>query len=114
MRVTPGSETLWSVQSGQCRMTWRLASSTSSWKRRSSRLGAGRAISVIASLFRNAVEGEHQVAAVVGSLLGILDIDVNDVSRVRVRSRRDVHDVDAWFPAEQRGPDLFGQLGPMV
>ena len=40
MSVTPGSETLWSVHSGQRCWTRRLASSTRSWKRRSSRLGA--------------------------------------------------------------------------
>ena len=45
IRVTPGSETLWSVHSGQRCWTSRLASSTRSWKRRSSRLGAGRGIS---------------------------------------------------------------------
>src|SRR3954465_8201291 len=42
MRVTPGSETLWSVQVGQRCCTMRLASSTRSWNGRSSRWGAGR------------------------------------------------------------------------
>src|SRR6516162_1609985 len=111
MRVTPGSETLWSVQSGQCRITWRLASSTSSWKRRSSRFGVGSAISVVASFVGNAVEGEDQVAAVVRALLDILDVDVQHVGGVRVGGRGHVHDVDAWFPPKQRGPDLVSQFG---
>ncbi len=41
INVTPGSETLWSVHSGQRRCTSRFASSTRSWNRRSSRFGAG-------------------------------------------------------------------------
>src|SRR5688572_17307775 len=41
MSVTPGSDTLWSVHVGQRCWTSRLASSTRSWKRRSSRFGAG-------------------------------------------------------------------------
>ena len=45
MSVIPGSDTLWSVHSGHWRITIRLASSTRSWKRRSSRSGAGSAIS---------------------------------------------------------------------
>jgi len=42
--VTPGSETLWSVHSDNAAGRAALASSTRSWKRRSSRLGTGRAI----------------------------------------------------------------------
>src|SRR4051812_18641347 len=45
MRVTPGSETLWSVQSGKVDCTYRLASSTRSWNVRSSSRGAGRLMS---------------------------------------------------------------------
>src|SRR3954452_6189477 len=89
MRVTPGSDTLWSVHSGQRRWTSRLASSTRSWNRRSSRSGTGSAISrtrlscgerdrssVVASVFGDRVEGEDEVAFVVLALDLVFDVDV--------------------------------------
>src|SRR5436190_21530266 len=102
IRVTPGSETLWSVHSGQRCCTIRLASSTRSWNRRSSRFGIGRLMSLGSPrrcsrrseageaknvvgyssirllVRRDDVEREDQVAGVVGAADGVLDVDVED------------------------------------
>src|SRR5688500_19718092 len=77
MSVTPGSDALWSVHSGQRCCTRRLASSTRSWNRRSSRLGTGSAI-VSSSLAGDHVERENEVVAVVGLLQPVVDVDVQD------------------------------------
>src|SRR5712671_3912057 len=85
MSVTPGSETLWSVHSGHFCWTSRLASSTRSWKRRSSRFGPGRAMLIhlppcclrSRRTRRDYVEGEDQVARIIGFADGIADIDID-------------------------------------
>src|SRR5690348_6737767 len=100
MSATPGSETLWSVHSGQYRVMCRLASSTMSWKRRSSRFGAGKLMlspvrfaarlvphrkpagrhgarlrSRRLPVLRDHVERMDQVAMVVGRAHGVRDLD---------------------------------------
>src|SRR4051794_21025686 len=77
MSVTPGSDTLWSVHSGQRCCTSRLASSTRAWNRRSSRFGTGSAI-VSSSLAGDHVEGEYEVVAAVRCLQPVMDVDVED------------------------------------
>src|SRR5262249_34484614 len=101
----PGSETLWSVHSGQRCCTSRLASSTRSWKRRSSRLGTGSAI-VSSSLAWDHVEREDEVVAVVRPLHVVVDIDVEDRRVFAVE--QDVHavDVDPVLPHRQGPGDL--------
>src|SRR4051794_18108035 len=108
--VTPGSDTLWSVHSGQRRWTSRFASSTRSWKRRSSRFGTGRAMSVVASVFGGGVKGENGVALVVVRLDLIVDVDVELVALHRVDGDVDEFDVDARLPPLQRLVDLVRQL----
>src|SRR5689334_22621623 len=108
MRVTPGSWTLWSVQVGQRCWTIRLASSTRSWKRRSSRLGAGRVISGLGlrGLARDRVEGEDEVALVVVAGRPVADADVEGggVGDPDV----DAEQVDARLPALERDPHRGG------
>src|SRR5437588_6068935 len=106
MRVTPGSETLWSVHSGQFRWTRCLASSTRSWKRRSSRFWAGSTIAL--GLRRDDVEGEDEVAGVVGTPDHVPDVDVDGRGVLRVRSHVDLLHRDPGFPALQRPLDLVG------
>src|SRR5947209_8390197 len=106
MSVTPGSETLWSVHSGQRRCTMRFASSTRSWKRRSSRFGAG---STMGSALRgNDVEGEHEVARVVGPADHVLDVDEDRGWLLGVDGHVDALDVDPRLPPLQRLLDLVG------
>src|ERR1700726_5228672 len=91
MRGPPGVETLWSGHSGHFCWTRRLASSTRSWKRRSSRFGTGSAILILLQdccvrscrLRGDHVEGEDQVARVIGLADGIADFGI---SRARVRA----------------------------
>src|SRR5437868_4609196 len=101
MRVTPGSWTLWSVHSGQRRWTSRLASSTKSWNLRSSRSGAGSAIASV--LLGDGVEGDDEVAPVVGAAHDVRHVDQRQAGTVRVEGHLDVLDVDPRLPAEQRG-----------
>src|SRR5438270_2013390 len=109
MRVTPGSETLWSVHSGHFCWTRRLASSTRSWKRRSSRFGTGSAMLTLlqpqiarSCLFcRNHVEGEDQVARIVGFPDRVADVDVQDARVLGIKADDDVADIDARLPATQ-------------
>src|SRR5690349_598780 len=93
--VTPGSETLWSVHSGQRCWTSRLASSTRSWKCRSSRSGAGsissrsqcwcdgRGLDRL-GLVGDHVEREDQVAgvAVTDDLVAHVHVERADVDRI--------------------------------
>src|SRR3954453_8060968 len=90
--TTPGSWTLWSVHSGHWRCTMRLASSTSSWKRRSSRFGAGSGMS---TFFGNHVEREHEVAGVVRASAGVNDVDIQERPVGVVDRDLDADDVDA-------------------
>src|SRR2546421_5891948 len=114
MSATPGSDTLWSVHSGQYRVIRRFASSTMSWKRRSSRFGAGKLMPdpqcswrIGAAVRHEArwhpvhgsladarsrrwllvgdhVERVHQVAVVVGGPHVVVDLDADDGVVVRV------------------------------
>src|SRR3954447_24690020 len=116
--VTPGSETLWSVHSGQRCWTRRFASSTRSWKRRSSRFGAGSGMSGLVvgergagreggrPLLRDQVEGEDEVARVVRQARRVADVDQERRRVVGVRRDDDVLDVDARLPALERGTHL--------
>src|SRR5262245_9271517 len=106
--VTPGSDTLWSVHSGQRCWTMRLASSTRSWKRRSSRFGTGSAIGL--AFFGDNVEREHEVARVVVAAQLVADVDEQDALVDAVEVDQDVVQVDARLPALQRQPHLVGQL----
>src|SRR5690349_11139475 len=93
MSVTPGSDTLWSVHSGQRRCTMRFASSTRSWNRRSSRFGVGstsgtsarrpggaRARGGAGALVGDRVEGEDEVAGVVRAAQRVLHVDVQQAA----------------------------------
>src|SRR5215472_17409448 len=108
IRVTPGSDTLWSVHSGQRRWTNRLASSTRFWNRRSSRFGTGNAITSL--LFRYHVERKHQAAGVVRTFLLIDDVDVEGVAGVFVDADLDALDFDPGLPERQRSLDLGRQV----
>src|SRR2546423_12171487 len=105
--TTPGSWTLWSVHSGHWRCTMRLASSTSSWKRRSSRFGAGRGIS---GFLGDHIEGEHQVAGVVRPPARIADVDIEERPVDIVHGDLNADDIDARLPAQQRLAHLVGDL----
>src|SRR3954468_15279766 len=108
MSVTPGSDTLWSVHSGPFCWTRRLASSTRSWKRRSSRLGTGRAIGCLLDSVAagDHVEREHEVPPVVGRLDHVADIDVERGHVDAVDGDDHVVDLDPGLPAPQRLLDL--------
>src|SRR3954468_8199976 len=82
MSVTPGSETLWSDPSGQRRCTIRFASSTRSWKRRSSRFGVGSTSGSGArrGVVGDRVEGEDEVARVVRAAQRVLHVDVQQAA----------------------------------
>src|SRR5690242_15705856 len=97
MSVTPGSDTLWSVHSGQRCCTSRLASSTRSWKRRSSRFGTGSAI-VCSLLAGDHVEREDEVVAAVRCLQPVVDVDVEHGLVLRRLEDIDRLDVDAVLP----------------
>src|SRR4051812_21774847 len=115
MRVTPGSETLWSVQSGKVDCRYRFASSTRSWNVRSSSRGAGRVTSspplgpgrqcagtVVAGyravlVLGDHVEGEHEVARVVRATQPVGDLEVEHALRGAVQVDADVVDVDPRF-----------------
>src|SRR5690349_10261870 len=107
MSVTPGSDTLWSVHSGQRCCTSRLASSTRSWKRRSSRFGTGSAI-VSSSLAGDHVEREHEVVLAVGGLEPVVDVDVEDRLVVGRLEHVDLLDVHAVLP-HRHGPRDLGR-----
>src|SRR5437763_58710 len=96
MSATPGSETLWLVHSGQNCGISRLASSTMSWNRRSSRFGAGSAMSVL--LARDHVERVHEVAFVVRRAHDVLHEDAHQARVVIVGQYDDLVDVDPWLP----------------
>src|SRR5437762_3355560 len=115
MSVTPGSDTLWSVHSGQRCWTIRLASSTRSWNRRSSRLGAGSGTSLLPqcggwlmihlrrlALGGNDVERKHQVARIVAPSDRIGDVDVERRPVAGVRHDVDPEHIDPRFPPLQR------------
>src|SRR5581483_7269381 len=106
MSVTPGSETLWSVQVGHRCCTSRLASSTRSWNRRSSRLGAGS--TVVSLLRRDHIEGEDEVAGVVGAAAHVVDLDPQGGGGHGIHRHVDLDDLHSGFPALQRGADLVG------
>src|SRR3954453_12026276 len=106
--VTPGSDTLWSVHSGQRCWTIRLASSTRSWNRRSSRFGTGSAIGL--AFFGDHIEREHEVARVVVAAQPIADVDEQHALVHPVEVHQHVVQVDARLPALQRQPHLVGQL----
>src|SRR3712207_2494541 len=122
--VTPGSETLWSVHSGQRCWTSRLASSTRSWKERSSRSGTGSTVSALqpghgaavrpgrrgAGVLGDDVEGEDEVARVVGAPDGVAQVDVDGPGVGAVEPDPHVDHLDAGFPARQCGADLVGDL----
>src|SRR6478672_3132478 len=116
MRVTPGSDTLWSVHSGHFCWTSRFASSTRSWKRRSSRFGTGRAMSRrscylgLAGRFlgRDHVERKDEVARVVGGAERVAHVDVEHGLVGRIGVDRDALQLDSGLPALERDPDLGG------
>src|SRR6476661_8944159 len=117
--VTPGSETLWSVHSGHRCWTSRFASSTRSWKCRSSRLGAGSTMSPSpfggrqlgqggggdrghgTGLLGNDIEREHQVADVVGASDRVVDVDVQRPQVSLIEADQHVLHVDAGLPQFQ-------------
>src|SRR3954454_23398026 len=98
--VTPGSKTLWSVHSGQRRCTMRFASSTRSWNRRSSRSGAGSAISAHLCAFvgRDHVEREDEVARVVRAAERVVHLDVEHALIDGLEAHCDVLEVDPRLP----------------
>src|SRR6266550_1977198 len=106
MSVTPGSETLWSVHSGQRRCTRRFASSTRSWKRRSSRFGAGSTMG--SGLRGDHIEGKDEVARVVGPADHVLDVDVDRGGLLGVDRDVDALDVDPGLPPFQGALHLVG------
>src|SRR3954468_23042572 len=106
MSVIPGSETLWSVHSGERCWIYRLASSTNCWKRRSSRLGEGRAMSLDTFRGGDHVEREDEVARVVGAADGVPDIDQQHRRVVLGGGHLDVRHLDARLPAVQAGAHL--------
>src|SRR5215471_17443138 len=107
MSVTPGSDTLWSVHSGQRRWTSRLASSTRFWNRRSSRFGTGNAITSL--LFGYHVEGKHQAPRVVRTFLLIDDMDIEGVTGVFIDADLDALDLDSRLPERQSPLDFDRQ-----
>src|SRR5687767_2081564 len=107
MSTTPGSCTLWSVHSGHWRCTMRFASSTSSWKRRSSRFGAGNGMS---AFLGDHIEREHEVAGIVGSAARVGNIDIEQRVISVIDGDLDADDVDARLPPQQRLPHLIGDL----
>src|SRR5689334_9432016 len=103
----PGSETLWSVHSGQRVCTKRLASSTRPWKVRSSRLGAGnisdlqlgRGVDGAGQLLvGDHVERKDQVARVVAADDLVCHVDVYRPSFDPVVAHADLLDHDAGLP----------------
>src|SRR5687768_14838576 len=106
MSVTPGSDTLWSVHSGQRCCTMRFASSTRPWKVRSSSCGAGRDIWLL--LGGDRVEGEHEVARVVAALDRVGDADVHERGVLLVVLDGHVLDLDAGLPPGEGAPHLVG------
>src|ERR1700730_16437391 len=115
--VTPGSETLWSVHSGQRCWIRRLGRWTSALKRGSSRLGVGRGMSrapgcggeLAGPFVGDDVEREDQVAGVVVAADLVVQVDVDDPGGDRAETDVDVADVDARLPPFQGHPDLVGQ-----
>src|SRR2546423_10167427 len=132
MSATPGSDTLWSVHSGQYRVIRRFASSTMSWKRRSSRFGAGKlmpdprfaavrhkarwhpvhgsladARSRRWLLVGDHIERVHQVAVVVGGPHVVVDLDADDRVVIRVGRRGHRVERDARLPPGQRLTDAL-------
>src|SRR3954447_6102701 len=93
--ATPGSDKLWSVHSGQYRGMRRLASSTMSWNRRSSRVGGG---SVMSSLLGDHVEGVDEVVAGVGRPDRVRETDQHPRGVAGVGNRPDVVELDARLP----------------
>src|SRR3954453_23266926 len=122
IRVTPGSETLWSDHCGQLCWTWRFASSTRSWKVRSSRLGAVSAMSAASCdrgcrrlsletvVLGDHVEREHQVAWLVDAADRVGDVDVEPSGLDVVEADPDVHEVDPGLPALEGHLDVVGDL----
>src|SRR5215471_17170246 len=121
IKVTPGSETLWSVHSGHLVMIIRLASSTSSWNRLSSRFGTGSGISAhpphgvpprppsrLLLVFRDRVERKHEVARVVSAIDDVRDVDAQHAGLVRLRRHHDVGNSGPRLPLRQRRADLGG------
>src|SRR3954449_11117535 len=100
IRVTPGSDTLWSVHSGHRRWTIRFASSTRSWKRRSSRFGVGStsASGARRGVLGDGVEGEDEVARVVRAPQGVVHVDVQQPALRLVVPDGDVPELDARLP----------------
>src|SRR4051812_38649823 len=100
--ATPGSDRLWSVHFGQYWGISRLASSTMSWKRRSSRVGVGRGIS---SLLGDHVKGEDKVASVVRRPDRIGQGDQHSRGVAGVRADGHALEVDARLPPPHRLAD---------
>src|SRR5258705_255479 len=92
-------------------MTIRLASSTSSWKRRSSRFGAGNAMSVVTSVNGDRVEGEHQIAPIVGVFDLVLNIEIDHRTIRVVDDHAHALDVDARLPPAERTAHLVRERG---
>src|SRR5581483_7969175 len=108
MSVTPGSETLWLVHSGQKRGISRLASSTMSWNFRSSSSGAGNGMACsLFRLVRDDVERIDQIAAVVGCLDPVDDVDADQRVVVLIGERHDLLDDHPRLPLRDRVTDGF-------
>src|SRR5690625_4631433 len=87
----------------------RLASSTRSWKRRSSKLGAG-SMSGALLVVGNHIEREHQVAGVVGAADRVGNVDVQHAVFRVVDTHRDGAQLDARLPAIQAYPHRIGDV----
>src|SRR5690606_8638132 len=110
--ATPGSDRLWLVHSGVYRGMSRFASSTRSWNVRSSRFGTGSGMSDL--LVRDHVERVHQIAAVVGGLDPVGDVDRDQRRVVRIRRRAHVLHLDARLPLRQRLPHALRHQAQQV
>src|SRR5262245_32700356 len=101
--VTPGSETLWSVQSGQYWGMRRLASSTRSWKVRGSTRGGSIATLLLP---RDDVERVDEAALGAGRLDPVADVDHEGGDVLGVGDHPDVDHLDARLPPGQGVADL--------
>src|SRR5687767_4867521 len=83
-----------------------FASSTMSWKWRSSSVTVGsgmvRPVRKKGLLSRDAIEREHERAAVVRGLDLVLDLDVEALGGGALRARNDLEDANAGLPHGQR------------